>query len=256
MMLDPFVDGRSGIGAADHPPLGFAPERAAMPPELALAYASLLKAPPAAAYEPRWTVWGGAYGAGNHTTGDPAVIGSHDLSARTAGFAGGFDYHFTPDTVAGFALAGGGTSWGLSQGLGGGRSDALQAGLYGATRWGPAYLAAAFAFTNHWMSTDRIDFGDHLTADFDAQSYGGRLEGGYRLAMAFGGVTPYACIAGTKLPHAGLHRDRCYSRGFCARLSRARRYRYKERTRHALRPGFWALSQRGAGTARTDRVGA
>jgi autotransporter-associated beta strand protein len=194
LMLDPFVDGRNGIGTTDHPPLGFAPQRGAMPPELALAYASVFKAPPAAAYEPRWTVWGGAYGAGNHTTGDPAVIGSHDLSARTAGFAGGFDYHFTPDTVAGFALAGGGTSWGLSQGLGGGRSDALQAGLYGATRWGPAYLAAAFAFTNHWMSTDRFDFGDHLTADFDAQSYGGRLEGGYRFTMAFGGVTPYAAL--------------------------------------------------------------
>jgi hypothetical protein len=31
------------------------------------------------------------YGGGNQTSGDP-VIGSHDLSARTAGFAGGFDY--------------------------------------------------------------------------------------------------------------------------------------------------------------------
>jgi hypothetical protein len=48
----------------------------------------------------------------------------------------------------------------------------------GATRSGPAYLAADFAFTNHWMSTDRIVVGDHLTADFNAQSYGGRLEGG------------------------------------------------------------------------------
>jgi autotransporter-associated beta strand protein len=194
LMLDPFVDGRSRIGATDHPPLGFAPDREPMPPELALAYASVFKAPPATVYEPRWTVWGGAYGAGNHTTGDPAVIGSHDLSARTAGFAAGFDYHFTPDTVAGFALAGGGTSWGLSDGLGGGRSDALQAGLYGATRWGPAYLAAAFAFTNHWMSTDRFAVGDHLTADFNAQSYGARLEGGYRFAVPFGGITPYAAL--------------------------------------------------------------
>ena len=60
----------------------------------------------------------------------------------------------------------------LSQGLGGGKSDAFQAGIYGATKSGPAYLAAAFAFTNHWMSTDRIAFAsDHLTADFNAQSY-------------------------------------------------------------------------------------
>src|SRR5204862_8132063 len=111
------------------------------------------------------------------------VIGSHDLSANTAGFAGGLDYRLTPDSVVGLALAGGGTKWSLSQGLGGGRSDAFQAGVYGATRSGPAYLAAAFAFTNHWMSTDRLAVNDRLTADFNAQSYGGRLEGGYRFGM-------------------------------------------------------------------------
>ena len=54
------------------------------------------------------------------------------------GGAAGLDYHLTPDTVLGFALGGGGTNWSLSQGLGGGKSDAFQAGLYGATRWGPA----------------------------------------------------------------------------------------------------------------------
>jgi uncharacterized protein with beta-barrel porin domain len=196
LMLDPFVDGRSGVGGADHPALGFAPDRETMPDDIALAYSKVLKAPPKAVpvYEPRWTVWGGAYGGSNRTTGDLAVTGSHDLSARTVGFAGGFDYRLTPDTVAGLAFAGGGTDWGLAQGLGGGKSDAFQAGVYGATKSGPAYLAAAFAFTNHWMSTDRLAFGDHLTADFNAQSYGGRLEGGYRFGMPYGGITPYAAI--------------------------------------------------------------
>ena len=198
LMLDPFVDGRSGVGGADHPALGFAPERDSMPPEIALAYASVFKAPQKAlppVYEPRWTAWGGAYGGSNRTSGDLAVIGSHDVSARTVGVAGGLDYRLTPDTVVGFAFAGGGTDWSLSQGLGGGKSDAFQAGVYGATRSGPAYLAAAFAFTNHWMSTDRFSFaGDHLTAKFNAQSIGGRLEGGYRLGWMFGGITPYAAI--------------------------------------------------------------
>src|SRR5262245_51208800 len=92
--------------------------------------------------------------------------------------AAGFDYHLSRDSVVGVALAGGGTDWSLAQGLGGGKSDAFQAGVYGATRWGPAYLAAALAFTNHWMSTDRFAFaGDHLTANFNAQSFGGRVEG-------------------------------------------------------------------------------
>jgi outer membrane autotransporter protein len=195
-MLDPFVDGRSGVGGADHPALGFAPEREELPEDIALAYAKILKAPPkpAPVYEPRWTVWGAGFGGSNRTSGDLAVIGSHDLSARVAGGAGGLDYRLTPDTVVGLAFAGAGTDWSLSQGLGGGKSDAFQAGLYGATKSGPAYLAAAFAFTNHWMSTDRFAVGDHLTANFTAQSYGGRLEGGYRFATPYAGITPYAAI--------------------------------------------------------------
>jgi autotransporter-associated beta strand protein/T5SS/PEP-CTERM-associated repeat protein len=198
LMLDPFVDGRgSGVSGTSGPALGFAPEQEALPEDIALAYSSALKAPalPAATFDQRWTAWGGAYGGGNKTSGDPAVLGSHDLTANTAGFAAGLDYRLSPNSVVGIALAGGGTNWSLSQGLGGGKSDAFQAGVYGATRWGAAYLAGAFAFTNHWMSTDRFAFaGDHLTASFNAQSYGGRVEGGYRFATFFGGITPYAAI--------------------------------------------------------------
>jgi autotransporter-associated beta strand protein len=197
LMLDPFVDGRSGVAGAGGPALGFAPERETLPDDIALAYSSVLKAPAmkAPSFEQRWTAWGGAYGGSNRTSGDPAVVGSHDLSARAAGFAAGLDYHLTPNTVVGVALAGGGTNWSLANGIGGGKSDAFQAGVYGATRWGPAYLAAALAYTNHWMSTDRFAFaGDHLTASFNAQSFGARVESGYRFATVYGGLTPYAAI--------------------------------------------------------------
>jgi outer membrane autotransporter protein len=199
LMLDPFVDGRSGIAGTNGPALAFAPDRdEALPDDIALAYSKVLKAPKAPkapTFEQRWSAWGGGFGGANRTSGDPAVLGSHDLSARTAGFAGGLDYRLTRDTVVGVALAGGGTNWSLAGGLGGGKSDAFQAGLYGATGWGPAYLAAAFAYANHWMSTDRFAFaGDHLTASFNAQSYGGRVEGGYRFATFYGGITPYTAI--------------------------------------------------------------
>ena len=216
VMLDPFVDGRSGAGGADHPVSGFAPERETLPPELARAYASVFKAPPATApiYEPRWTAWGGAYGGSNRTSGDPAVIGSHDFSGRTFGFAAGLDYHLTHDTVVGFSFAGAGADWSLSQGLGGGKSDAFQAGVYGATRSGPAYLAAAFAFANYWMSTDRVAVGDHLTANFNAQSYGGRLEGGYRLGMPYGGITPYAAIQAQSFHMPGFSETDSITNGF------------------------------------------
>jgi outer membrane autotransporter protein len=196
IMLDPFVDGRSSSAGTGGPALGFAPEREELPEDIALAYSKILKAPPKpATFDQRWSVWGAGYGGSNRTSGDPAVVGSHDLSARTAGGAAGLDYRLAPGTVVGFALAGGGTNWSLAQGIGGGKSDAFQAGVYGTARWGSAYVAAALAYTNHWMSTDRFAFaGDHLTASFNAQSFGGRVEGGYRFATIYGGLTPYAAI--------------------------------------------------------------
>lgn len=102
------------------------------------------------------------------------------------------------DTLLGFALAGGGTNWSLAQALGSGRGDTFQAGLYGITHFGPAYLAGALAFANHWFTTNRVALGDQLTAKFQGQSYAARLEGGYRYAVPVSnmvlGVTPYAAL--------------------------------------------------------------
>src|SRR6516164_7750113 len=79
---------------------------------------------------------------------------------------------------------------------------------------GPAYLAADFAFTNHWISTDRTAVGNHLTADFNAQSYGGRLEGGYRYGMLYGGITPYAAIQAQSFHTPGFTETDVIANGF------------------------------------------
>jgi outer membrane autotransporter protein len=119
----------------------------------------------------------------------------NNLTASTAGYAAGMDRHLSPDTVVGFALAGGGTNWGLANTLGTGRSDAFQVGVYGVTRAGPAYLGGAIAFANHWFTTNRTAVGDQLTANFVGQSYAARVEGGYRYAVLRTlGVTPYAAV--------------------------------------------------------------
>ncbi len=198
LMLDPFVDGRlgGGVGSGGGKALGFAPDQqASLPPDIALAYAGVLKAPPLAPFAQRWTAWGAAYGGSNTTNGDPVVVGSTNVTTSTFGFAGGMDYHYSPDTIFGFALAGGGTNWGLAGGLGTGRSDAFQSGVYAITRSGPAYLAGALAFANHWMIINRSAEGDQLQSNFQAQSYGARLEGGYRYAVLPAlGVTPYAAL--------------------------------------------------------------
>ena len=196
LMLDPFVNGRAYVGGGGGPTLGFAPDaQASLPPDVALAYASILnKAPPTANFDQRWSAWGSAYGGSGSASGN-AVVGSNNIAASTFGFAGGMDYHISPHTVVGFALGGAGTSWGLANALGTGRSDAFQAGTYGITWFGPAYFAGALAFTNHWFTTGRSALGDALTANFLGQSYGVRAEGGYRFGvLPTLGVTPYGAV--------------------------------------------------------------
>ncbi|WP_143201926.1 autotransporter domain-containing protein [Bradyrhizobium sp. NAS96.2] len=198
LMLDPTAGGGgiSGGGAAR-----FAPEQdTTLPADVALAYAKALKAPQSNApqsFDQRWTVWGAAFGGASHTDGN-AALGSNNVTASDYGFAAGMERHFTPDTVYGFGLAGGGTNWTLAQALGSGRSDAFQAGLYTKTHWGPLYLSGALAFANHWFTTDRIALGDQLRATFTGQSYAARGEAGYRYAVpvtgAIIGVTPYAAL--------------------------------------------------------------
>ncbi len=197
LMLDPLVDGRLGgnVGRVSGQAMGFASdEGSSLPADLALAYAGVLKASPPATFAQRWTAWGASYGGANLTNGN-ASVGSSNVTTGIFGLAGGMDYHFTPDTVAGFALAGGGTNWTLSDGLGSGRSDAFQAGIYGISRFGSAYIAGALAFANHWFTTSRSALGDQLAADFIGQSYGARLESGYRVAVLPKlGVTPYGAL--------------------------------------------------------------
>ncbi|MFZ0610293.1 MAG: autotransporter outer membrane beta-barrel domain-containing protein, partial [Xanthobacteraceae bacterium] len=136
-----------------------------------------------------------AYGGSGSYNGN-AAIGSNNLAASDFGFAGGMDYHASPDLKLGFVLAGGGTNWSLQQNLGGGRSDALQIAGYGIKHYGPLYFTAMAAFGNSWFTTNRTAaFGDQLRASFDGQSYGLRGESGYRFAMTpTSGLTSYAAV--------------------------------------------------------------
>lgn len=198
LMLDPYVDGRAGGGGGTGGPFGFAPDQqASFPSDVALAYAGVFKAPPKQTFARRWTAWASGFGGSATTNGDTA-IGSNNVRTGTFGYAAGLDYHYSPDTALGFALAGGGTSWNLAQGLGTGHSDAFLAGLYGITHQGPAYVGGALAFADNWFATNRVALGDQLSASFQGQSYAARLEGGYRYALPVShdalGITPYAAI--------------------------------------------------------------
>jgi uncharacterized protein with beta-barrel porin domain len=154
------------------------------------------KAPLAKVYEPRWSVWASGFG-GSQTTDGNAALGSNNTTSSFAGTAVGADYLFSPNTIAGFALAGGGTSFSVANG-GSGRSDLFQAGAYVRHTNGPIYVSAALAYGWQDITTDRtltIAGLDHLRAEFNANAYSGRLEGGYRFVAPWTGgigITPYA----------------------------------------------------------------
>ena len=193
LMLNPSFGTNSNGGTFG--PIGFADEARAVPPAAASAFAAVDRNK-ANSFDSRYGFWGAAFGGSASIDGN-ATTGSHDTNSQVYGFAAGLDYHATPDTILGFALGGGGTHWGLDQGLGSGRSDMFQAGVYAKTRWGAAYLSGALAYSFHDVTTDRtvtIAGTDMLEAKFKANMVSGRLEGGYRYAMPWVGVTPYGAV--------------------------------------------------------------
>jgi autotransporter-associated beta strand protein len=207
VLSDPFIAGRGGVGLPGTAAMPFADESAGASAYAADgrarsrserdAYAMLAKARPALTYEPRWSVWAAGFG-GSQTTEGSATVGSNPATSRIFGTAVGADYSLSANTVAGFALAGGGTNFSVANGLGGGRSDLFQAGAFANHTAGAAYLSGALAYGWQGVITDRtvtVAGVDRLRAEFNAHAFSGRLEGGHRfLTPRLGGIglTPYA----------------------------------------------------------------
>ena len=127
----------------------------------------------------------------------------------------GVDYHLARDMWVGVAIGGARASWGLSQGFGGGNGDVFDLGVYGLRQFGAAYLSGALAFSNQWLTTSRSGpFGGPLSADFVAQTYGGRVEGGYRLTTPAGGLTPYAALEAMDFDAPSYSEQDCCGEGF------------------------------------------
>jgi uncharacterized protein with beta-barrel porin domain len=141
-------------------------------------------------------VWASAFG-GAQTTDSNAAAGTGYTTSNIVGTAVGADYLLSPDTLFGFAMAGGGTSFAVANG-GTGRSDLFQLGAYVRHTQGPAYVSAAIAYGWQDITTYRtvtVAGFDQLRAEFNANAWSGRLEGGYRFvapATLGVGITPYA----------------------------------------------------------------
>ena len=173
----------TAVAFAEQPAGGF-------PPRIAQAYTSVLHGQTLglAASAPRWTVWASGYGGYSSTSGNGTSVAAH-----TFGSLVGLTYNVSPQTAVGFALGGSGNTFQQAP-TGSGSADAMQFAVYGIEHFGAAYAAGWLDGTTSWTNTTRLAAADEVTAKFNSQSYGGRLEGGYRYALGGVGVTPYAAV--------------------------------------------------------------
>jgi fibronectin-binding autotransporter adhesin len=191
LLLNPYIDSRGGASGSSGPALGFAEPSS---PSWTSAFDGITPSEPLAAMMgARYSVWGSAYGGYGRFTGDNSA-GTHNETTRNGGLATGADIRVDPDTVIGFALAGGATSWSFSDGLGGGHSDMFQAGVYATHRFDAAYVSASAAYAPGWIKTDRfmtIPTSGHYTAKVTGQTFTGHIEVGNRFGASDYGFTPY-----------------------------------------------------------------
>ncbi|MFT4121526.1 autotransporter outer membrane beta-barrel domain-containing protein [Bradyrhizobium sp.] len=187
-LLDPTIDGRN-IGPAEfnaelaaYASLGEDRTHGGIGRE---AYEAIYGKPSLAA--PQWSIWAAGFG------GSQVSTGGAGSANRIFGTIVGADYALSPQTRMGFALAGGGT--GFANSFSSGRSDLFQAGAFVRHTAGAAYVSTALAYgwqaiTNDHPATPANS--DQFNASTAANAYSGRLEGGYRFATPWLGITPYA----------------------------------------------------------------
>lgn len=154
---------------------------------------------PAARVEAGWSIWTKAYGQSGRSASD-AGLGAAGTASSLYGVAAGADRLISPGLLVGFALAGGGTSFGLGA-LGSGTGDFAQLGAYASMRLGTGYVSAALAYGWNRFDVTRnvaaLGLSETYRSGPVGHTFGGRIETGRRFAagnLGLGrlGLTPYA----------------------------------------------------------------
>jgi autotransporter-associated beta strand protein len=150
----------------------------------------------------RWGAWGGGLGSFGTVAGNANASGT---SYRLGGFAGGLDYRFNPNFLAG-VTAGYTNATLYTQAMPGqGDSSTIQLGLYGKFTEGPIYVdgLAGYAHSDNRMTRPILIPGlASRTAQgaMGADQFFGMLETGYRLELggrADAFVVPFAAVQGS-----------------------------------------------------------
>jgi outer membrane autotransporter protein len=167
--------------------------------------AMLTKAPPID--RPRWRAWLTGFDGSAKLAGE-AGIGSADLSHNTGGLAGGLDYQFAADLLAGFAIGGSSSNFAVRDRITSGHLEGAHFGGYAVKTWGALYAAGALSFSTYRNDTTRniVGIGPAETASgsFGSNLLSGRLEAGAKQVFGRFAVTPFAAVQFAQLWQNGF----------------------------------------------------
>jgi autotransporter-associated beta strand protein len=157
--------------------------------------------------QPRWRAWLTGFD-GTAKLDGVAGIGSATLSHNTGGLAGGLDYQFAPDLLAGFAIGGSSSNFSVRDRITSGHLEGAHFGGYGVKTWGSVYAAATLSFNTFRNSETRTIAGvgatETATGDFGSNLLSGRVELGAKQAWRWFTVTPFAAVQFAELWQNGF----------------------------------------------------
>ena len=162
---------------------------------------------PPAPYQPRWRAWLTGFDGSAKLAGE-AGIGSADLSLNTGGLAGGLDYRFAPDLLAGFAIGGSSSNFSVRDRITSGHLEGAHFGGYGVKTWGSLYAAGTLSFSTFRNDTTRSIAGigptETATGRFGSDLLSGRIEVGSKRVFGRFAVTPFAAVQFAELWQNGF----------------------------------------------------
>jgi fibronectin-binding autotransporter adhesin len=139
-------------------------------------------------------IWAGAIAGTDIVAGDSVSDGSQKFSSSAVGFVGGGDWQLTPNMILGAAMSLESEHFHVGAGVGDGKANAYQAGLYGLIQYSPhiygSFLAALGSDTINTNRVITVSGTDDLAANLTSMVYGGRYETGIHLPW----LSPYLAL--------------------------------------------------------------
>ncbi len=143
----------------------------------------------------RVTAWAQGFGGAGSIDRDPRQ-GSSRVDLVSGGGATGIDVQFDSDLVVGVTMGGAGSSYNLTDLNSSGSARSVLFGLYGGYSMGPAYVDAALGYSYGTFNTTRFvgtgAINERIDGAYDGYQYGGRIETGWRFAVARHTFAPFA----------------------------------------------------------------